>query len=73
VFDWLQREAGLPETEMLRTFNCGVGLIAVVDKTKAASAVEAFNANGERAFVIGALAPAQDAEPVVRYRGTLAA
>ena len=73
VFAWLQREAGLPEAEMLRTFNCGVGLIAVAEKNKADAVVSAFNAAGERAFVIGALTPAQGSEPLVRFRGTLGA
>jgi phosphoribosylformylglycinamidine cyclo-ligase len=72
VFAWLAREAGLPDAEMLRTFNCGVGLIVVADKAKAADVVSAFAAAGERPFIIGALVPAAGGEPVVRYRGNLA-
>jgi phosphoribosylformylglycinamidine cyclo-ligase len=30
VFDWLQREGAVPQTEMWRTFNCGVGFVLVV-------------------------------------------
>ena len=72
VFAWLGREAGLPETEMLRTFNCGVGLIAVADAAKARDVIAAFEGAGERAFVIGALVPAAGSEAAVRYRGNLA-
>src|SRR5882762_9606162 len=69
VFAWLAREAGLPQAEMLRTFNCGVGLIAVADHARATEMIAAFDTCGERAFVIGALVPAQGPEPAVRYRG----
>jgi phosphoribosylformylglycinamidine cyclo-ligase len=71
VFGWLAREAGLSEGEMLNTFNCGIGLIVVADKTRAADAIAAFHDSGERAFAIGALVPADGAEPSVRYRGAL--
>ena len=71
VFAWLAEEAKLDETEMLRTFNCGIGLIAVASKAKAASVIKAFNKSGERAFVIGALIHGMGREPAVRYRGTL--
>jgi len=67
IFGWLAHEAGLPEAEMLRTFNCGVGLIAVVEPTKARDVIDAFKAEGENAFWIGALDKAGGAEPTVRY------
>jgi phosphoribosylformylglycinamidine cyclo-ligase len=71
VFDWLSREAGLPDAEMLRTFNCGVGLMAVVDATRVGDAISAFTAAGEKAFAIGKLVKAQGSEPAVRYTGSL--
>jgi phosphoribosylformylglycinamidine cyclo-ligase len=71
VFGWLSREAGLPESEMLRTFNCGVGLIVVADAARAADVITTFNGADESAFVIGNLAAAEGSEPVVRYSGSL--
>jgi phosphoribosylformylglycinamidine cyclo-ligase len=70
VFTWLAREAGLAEAEMLRTFNCGVGLIVVAESAKASDVIAAFNAAGERAFPIGTLIPMSGPEPDVRYRGS---
>ena len=70
VFVWLMKESALGEAEMLRTFNCGTGLIAVAEKTKAARVIAAFEKAGEKAFVMGALVKGRG-EPVVRYRGTL--
>jgi phosphoribosylformylglycinamidine cyclo-ligase len=72
VFAWIGAEAGLPQADMLRTFNCGVGLIAVADAAHANDAIAAFEAAGERAFRIGTLTPAEGGEPVVRYSGSWA-
>ncbi len=68
VFGWLAKSAGIEEREMLRTFNCGIGLVAIVAPEKADDAVAAFNTNGERAMRIGALVAG---EGKVRYRGAL--
>ena len=70
VFGWLMREASIDEREMLRTFNCGVGLIAIVDAARADDVIAAFNANGECAFKIGAVVSG-GGQPKVRYRETL--
>ena len=56
VFKWLQRQGGIEEAEMLRTFNCGIGMIAVVSRAEARAAIEAFGAAGVEAFEIGAIA-----------------
>jgi phosphoribosylformylglycinamidine cyclo-ligase len=71
VFGWLMKEAGIDESEMLRTFNCGVGMIAVVDSARADDVVAAFNSNGERALRIGSLVAGSGAA-AVKYRSTLA-
>jgi phosphoribosylformylglycinamidine cyclo-ligase len=71
VFGWLSCEAGLDQAEMLRTFNCGVGLIAVCRKPKADAVIKAFKKGGEKAFVIGTLVKGGKDEPMVRYTGTL--
>ena len=71
VFAWLTREAGLEQAEMLRTFNCGLGLIVVASPDKAGQVIDAFGDNGERAVRIGELAMGSGPEPAVRYRGAL--
>jgi phosphoribosylformylglycinamidine cyclo-ligase len=52
VFDWLER-AGVAPREMLRTFNCGLGMIAVVDPADVERALASLSANGERAWPVG--------------------
>jgi phosphoribosylformylglycinamidine cyclo-ligase len=71
VFGWLLKEAGIDASEMLRTFNCGIGLIAVVEPARADDVIAAFNSNGERAMRIGSLV-AGSGEATVRYTGALA-
>ncbi|WP_437733722.1 phosphoribosylformylglycinamidine cyclo-ligase [Sorangium sp. So ce1335] len=53
VFQVLQRGGPVDEAEMRRTFNLGVGLVAVVDKRAADRAIEALAGCGERAWVLG--------------------
>lgn len=55
VFEWLQATGGIPEEDMRRTFNLGVGLSLIVDPAKADDVIAKLNASGERAFRIGQL------------------
>ena len=52
VFDWL-RGVGVDEAEMLRTFNCGIGLSVIVAPQVADAALEILKDCGERAWAIG--------------------
>ena len=53
VFDVLRREGGLSEREMLRTFNCGVGLVAVLPADQLDGARGAIAAHDIETFVLG--------------------
>ena len=68
VFAWLRAEAGLAEAELLKTFNCGIGLILVVDPAREAELVALLRAAGETVIALGAVSEGQG----VRYRGRLA-
>jgi len=70
VFAWLSRVGGMDEREMLRTFNCGVGMLAVVSTAEAETLVAHLTAAGETAAVVGHLAE-RTAEPVT-FEGHLA-
>jgi phosphoribosylformylglycinamidine cyclo-ligase len=52
VFDWLE-SAGVAPDEMHRTFNCGVGMVAIVDSQQADTVVDELDARGEQAWIIG--------------------
>jgi len=53
VFKWLAASGDVSEHEMLRTFNCGIGMIAVLDANAAQAAIEQFTANGETVVRLG--------------------
>jgi phosphoribosylaminoimidazole synthetase len=55
VFDWLQRTGGVATEEMRRTFNCGVGLVLVVDTHDVPDVLEGLARSEEDAFVVGEL------------------
>jgi phosphoribosylformylglycinamidine cyclo-ligase len=70
VFGWLSARAGIAEREMLRTFNCGIGFIAVVAEEFSGHVIDAFQEAGDKAWRIGALV-AGDGEAKVVYTGAL--
>jgi phosphoribosylformylglycinamidine cyclo-ligase len=70
VFKWLAREGGITQNEMLRTFNCGIGMIVIAAPKDAEAVAQAFIKSGEKAVTIGAVVRAP-AEPRVIYDGTL--
>jgi phosphoribosylformylglycinamidine cyclo-ligase len=70
AFGWLAKSAGIAEREMLRTFNCGIGLIAITSEKAAGHVIDAFQENGDRATRMGTLAVG-GVEPQVRYTGAL--
>ena len=53
IFRLIQERGGIGKGEMFRTFNMGVGLVAVVDKNEAGRAVRAFASLGQKAWPIG--------------------
>lgn len=53
LFDWLQQAGRIESAEMYRTFNCGIGMVAIVPPEHAGAALQLLNAHGETASVIG--------------------
>lgn len=53
VFKWLANLGNIPAEEMLKTFNCGVGMILAVDKNDASKVKDVLEQNGETVFEVG--------------------
>jgi len=70
VFRWMAKVGGIAEAEMLRTFNCGVGMIVVADPAKADAVAAAFGREGETVSRLGEIVAA-DGESRVIYNGAL--
>ncbi|HXY57942.1 MAG TPA: phosphoribosylformylglycinamidine cyclo-ligase [Methylocystis sp.] len=70
VFGWLSRTGGVAESEMLRTFNCGIGMVVAVARSGVEEAEAALRKAGEAPVRLGAIEAAAGAERVA-YNGTL--
>jgi phosphoribosylformylglycinamidine cyclo-ligase len=70
VFKWLASAGGIEQNEMLRTFNCGIGMIVVTAPKDCDTVIAAFAKAGEKATRIGDVIAAPH-EPRVVYDGTL--
>jgi phosphoribosylformylglycinamidine cyclo-ligase len=66
VFDWLQRQGGVDDREMLRTFNCGVGMVVCVAEKDAAQATQLLRDAGEQVWQLGKIEQG-DGDPVVEF------
>jgi phosphoribosylformylglycinamidine cyclo-ligase len=71
VFKWLAATGGIAEKEMLRTFNCGIGMIAVVEPRKADAVIEVLSRAGETVLRLGEVVVAAKGKPPVSYTGKL--
>ena len=71
VFGWLMKTGGVPREDMVRTFNCGIGMVAVVAPAAEARIAQVLRDNGETVHRIGTIVPrAAGAEGcVVRNNG----
>jgi len=65
IFDWLQQHGGVPEDDMYRTFNCGIGMVLAVPAGDADPVVDWLNQHGESATRIGAIEPSRDDDQVL--------
>jgi phosphoribosylformylglycinamidine cyclo-ligase len=70
VFKWLAAEGGVAELELLRTFNCGVGMIAIVRPDAVAAVTDVLADAGETVVQLGEVVTASGDERVV-YDGHL--
>lgn len=68
VFNWLKTEGNISNEEMLRTFNCGIGMVLIVEGDKAEDLVALLNNTGEAASLIGEI---KNGTPPFTTTGTL--
>jgi phosphoribosylformylglycinamidine cyclo-ligase len=67
VFKWLAETGGMDEAEMLKTFNCGIGMVLVVDAGAAKAVTEALEGEGETVVQMGRMGLGDG----VQYLGSL--
>ncbi|MDH5182898.1 MAG: phosphoribosylformylglycinamidine cyclo-ligase [Gammaproteobacteria bacterium] len=65
IFNWLQQQGNIEDSELYRTFNCGVGMTLVVPAAQAEKAVAQLNQAGESASIIGRIESFDAGEQVI--------
>ena len=67
VFEWLQSRGNIAESEMLRTFNCGVGMVACVSPDDVAETKRILEEQSETVFELGRIEASDKDEAFVEY------
>ena len=65
IFDWLQEKGNIAKEEMHRTFNCGIGMVAVLNPTDVDTAVKLLNEQGIQTSIIGSIEASDQQTPHV--------
>lgn len=71
VFSWLSRVGGVAEAEMLRTFNCGIGMIAVIAPSDVEPVTRRLHELGETAVLLGQVTERPPEAAAVTFTGSL--
>lgn len=67
IFRWLSRSGSIPRAEMLRTFNCGIGMIAIAAPDDAERIERVFAESGEHTFRIGTVSTPAEGQPRIAF------
>ncbi len=68
IFQWLQQQGNITEVEMFRTFNCGIGMVLIVDKTNESAVIDLAQQLGETAWKLGEVIQSDEKTPSVVYQ-----
>jgi phosphoribosylformylglycinamidine cyclo-ligase len=67
IFPFLKEKGNIPEEEMLRTFNNGIGMILIVKAKEGGDILGRLNTMGERAFIIGEIGKAEKEQEAIEF------
>jgi len=65
IFDWLQTNGNINDEEMYRTFNCGIGMVVVVDNNDVETTIKVLKDQGIETHIIGTIESSQEQTPHV--------
>jgi phosphoribosylformylglycinamidine cyclo-ligase len=63
IFQWLKEKANISDEELYKTFNCGIGMVAITNPNNKDEAIRILEQNGETVFVLGQIANRDLNEP----------
>jgi len=67
VYSWIQKQGELPESELLRVFNCGIGMVVVAPQEQAEEIIQRLQGLGERAYRIGLIERKEEDDPPLLF------
>jgi phosphoribosylformylglycinamidine cyclo-ligase len=67
IFTWLQQQGNIEEAEMLRTFNCGIGMVIVVPASEVEEIISTIRLQGMKSWAIGSIDAANNEAAHVEY------
>lgn len=67
IFNWLQENGNIEDAEMLRTFNCGIGMVIVVPEAEVEGIIDIIRLQGMDSWVIGSIEASESEEAYVEY------
>ena len=67
IFDWLQKHGNVEPTEMYRTFNCGIGMVLIVNSDKVDGVSEKLESLGEMVIRLGVVETRNSEEAQVQF------
>ncbi|MGD8568172.1 MAG: phosphoribosylformylglycinamidine cyclo-ligase [Gammaproteobacteria bacterium] len=65
IFNWIMDNGNVEEQEMLRTFNCGIGMMVIVDQADADKTIAVLTQQGEKAYRIGNIVEREANAPAI--------
>ncbi|CAG2122126.1 unnamed protein product, partial [Medioppia subpectinata] len=65
IYKWIKSEGNIADREMLKTFNCGLGMICIVSQSDAPSVLDMIHSNGEKAYIVGNVIQRKDEGVIV--------
>jgi len=68
IFDWLQSKGNLSDHEMYKTFNCGIGMVLIIDGKDLNQAIKILSSNGESVNILGSVTKRKNNDPQVVIR-----
>ena len=63
IFQWLKEKANINDYELYKTFNCGIGMVIIINPNDKAETIRILEQNGETVFLMGEIANRDINEP----------
>ena len=71
VFKWLKKNGNIDDPELIKTFNCGIGMVLIINPNELSSVTEILNDNDEEPVILGKIVISNDDKSPIKFTGKL--